>query len=204
MVPVCSPAQTTGFQFPGSQLIRDLWLQRDEGAGPWEQHRNSEFLWLGTLPRRRCSLREHILQDAFEEDGKLISNVIILQGKPIDSCICHQNGMETISVNIPFLDLAGYLPGRNEDNAQGSSDEEDSDSSGSNSDVSSEDDTSDVSDLDKFEEAYADFGALTAGVDPRTLERDCSGHVATAYPLLVGEAMAPLPHLSRCKQSHCS
>ena len=43
--------------------------------------------------------------------SKLISNVIILQGKPIDSCICHQNGMETISVNIPFLDLAGYLPG---------------------------------------------------------------------------------------------
>ena len=32
MVPVCSPAQTTGFQFPGSQLIRDLWLQRDEGV----------------------------------------------------------------------------------------------------------------------------------------------------------------------------
>ena len=28
MVPVCSPAQTTDFQFPGSQLIRDLWLQR--------------------------------------------------------------------------------------------------------------------------------------------------------------------------------
>ena len=41
---------------------------------------------------------------------------------------------------------------------------------------SSKDDSSDVSDLDKFEEAHADFGALTAGVDPRTLERDCSGH----------------------------
>ena len=63
-----------------------------------------------------------------------------------------------------------------------SSDEEDSDSSGSNSDVSSEDDTSDVSDLDKFEEAYADFGALTAGVDPRTLERDCSGHTNEEVP----------------------
>ena len=65
---------------------------------------------------------------------------------------------------------------RSDDNAKGSSDEEDSDSSGSNSDVSSQDDSSDVSDLEKFEDAYADFGALTAGVDPRTLERDCSGH----------------------------
>ena len=36
---------------------------------------------------------------------------------------------------------------RSDDNAQGSSDEEDSDSSGSNSDVSSQDDSSDVSDL---------------------------------------------------------
>ena len=53
---------------------------------------------MGTLPRRGCSLREHILQDA--------------QGKPIDSCICHQNRMETISVNIPFLDLAGNFPGK--------------------------------------------------------------------------------------------
>ena len=65
---------------------------------------------------------------------------------------------------------------KKEENEQGSSDEEDSDSSGSNSDVSSEDDTSDVSDLDKFEEAYTDFSALTAGVDPLTLERDGSGH----------------------------
>ena len=32
MVPVCSPAQATGSQFPGSQLIRDLWLKRDVGA----------------------------------------------------------------------------------------------------------------------------------------------------------------------------
>ena len=32
MVPVCSSAQTTGFQFPGSQLIRNLWLERDEGV----------------------------------------------------------------------------------------------------------------------------------------------------------------------------
>ena len=27
MVPVCSPAQATGLQFPDSQLIRDLWLK---------------------------------------------------------------------------------------------------------------------------------------------------------------------------------
>ena len=29
-----------------------------------------------------------------------------------------------------------------------------------------------MSDLEKFDEAYTDFGALTKGVDPRTLERD--------------------------------
>ena len=71
---------------------------------------------------------------------------------------------------------------RSDDNAKSSSDEEDSDSSGSNSDVSSQDDSSDVSDLEKFEEAYTDFGALTAGVDPRTLERDCSGHPNEEVP----------------------
>ena len=32
MVPVSSPAQAAGSQFPGSQLIRDLWLKRDVGA----------------------------------------------------------------------------------------------------------------------------------------------------------------------------
>ena len=32
MVPVSSPAQKVGSQFPGSQLIRDLWLDRDKGA----------------------------------------------------------------------------------------------------------------------------------------------------------------------------
>ena len=42
---------------------------------------------------------------------------------------------------------------RSDDNAKGSSDEEDSDSSGSNSDVSSQDDSLDVSDLEKFEDA---------------------------------------------------
>ena len=71
---------------------------------------------------------------------------------------------------------------RSDDNAKGSSDEEASDSSGSNSDVSSQDDSSDVSDLEKFEEAYTDFGALTDGVDPQTLERDCSGHPNDEVP----------------------
>ena len=46
-----------------------------------------------------------------------------------------------------------------------SSPESSSDSSDSNSDFSSEDGSSDVSDLDKFEEAYKEFGKLTAGVD---------------------------------------
>ena len=31
MVPVCSPAQSAGSKFPGSQLIRDLWIDRDHG-----------------------------------------------------------------------------------------------------------------------------------------------------------------------------
>ena len=65
-------------------------------------------------------------------------------------------------------------PPQSDDNEKGSSEEEDSDSSGSNSDVSSQDDSSDVSDLEKFDEAYTDFGALTQDVDPRTLERDGS------------------------------
>ena len=68
------------------------------------------------------------------------------------------------------------MPPRSDDNAKGSSDEEASDSSGSNSDVSSQDDSSDVSDLEKFDEAYMDFSALTDGVDPQTLERNGSGH----------------------------
>ena len=71
------------------------------------------------------------------------------------------------------------MPPRSDDNAKGSSDEEDSDSSGSNSDVSSQDDSSDVSDLEKFDEACTDFGALTDGVDPQTLERDGSEVLVT-------------------------
>ena len=66
-------------------------------------------------------------------------------------------------------------PPKSDENEKGSSEEEDSDSSGSNSDVSSQDDSSDVSDLEKFDEAYTDFGALTKNVDPRTLERDSPG-----------------------------
>ena len=74
------------------------------------------------------------------------------------------------------------MPPRSDDTAKGSSDEEASDSSGSNSDVSSQDDSSDVSDLEKFDEAYMDFSALTDGVDPQTLERDGSGHPNDEVP----------------------
>ena len=59
-----------------------------------------------------------------------------------------------------------------------SSPESGSDSSDSNSDFSSEDGSSDVSDLDKFEEAYAEFGKLTAGVDPKSLDRHLAGHTS--------------------------
>ena len=83
---------------------------------------------------------------------------------------------------------------------QSSSDEEDSDSSGSNSDVSSQDDSSDVSDLDKFEEAYTDFGALTARVDPRTLERDCSGHPNEEVPGLDLPGGVEALHSRQCSQ----
>ena len=74
------------------------------------------------------------------------------------------------------------MPPKKDDNEKGSSDEEASDSSGSNSDVSSQDDSSDVSDLEKFDEAYTDFSALTDGVDPQTLERDGSGHPNDEVP----------------------
>ena len=74
------------------------------------------------------------------------------------------------------------MPPRKDDDAKGSSDEEASDSSGSNSDVSSQDDSSDVSDLEKFDEAYTDFSALTDGVDPQTLERHGSGHPNDEVP----------------------
>ena len=60
--------------------------------------------------------------------------------------------------------------------------ESSSDSSDSNSDFSSEDGSSDVSDLDKFEEAYEEFGKLTAGVDPKVLERHMAGHTSDDVP----------------------
>ena len=63
-----------------------------------------------------------------------------------------------------------------------SSPESSSDSSDSNSDFSSEDGSSDVSDLDKFEEAYEEFGKLTAGVDPKVLERHMAGHTSDDVP----------------------
>ena len=39
-----------------------------------------------------------------------------------------------------------------------------------------------MSDLEKFDEAYTDFSALTDGVDPQTLERDGSGHPNDEVP----------------------
>ena len=80
------------------------------------------------------------------------------------------------SLPAHYLSSASNVPRspKSDENEKGSSEEEDSDSSGSNSDVSSQDDSSDVSDLEKFDEAYTDFGALTQNVDPRTLERDGS------------------------------
>ena len=59
---------------------------------------------------------------------------------------------------------------------QESSPESSCDSSDSNSDFSSEDGSSDVSDLDKFEEAYEEFGKLTAGVDTMALDRHLAGN----------------------------
>ena len=58
---------------------------------------------------------------------------------------------------------------------QNSSAESDSDSSDSNSDFSNEDGSSDVSDLDKFEEAYQEFGKLTEGVNTLALTRNVAG-----------------------------
>ena len=49
--------------------------------------------------------------------------------------------------------------------------------SGSNSDFSSEDGSSDESDLDKFEEAFAEFGKLTEGVFDRVLAGNSSDDV---------------------------
>ena len=68
-----------------------------------------------------------------------------------------------------------------------SSTESNSDSSASNSDLSSEDGSSDVSDLDKFEEAYKEFGGLTAGVDDVDFDRIVAGNTNDDVPGLVLE-----------------
>ena len=65
---------------------------------------------------------------------------------------------------------------------QESSTESNSDSSDSNSDFSSEDGSSDVSDLDKFEEAYEEFGKLTEGVDVLALDRNLAGNKSDDVP----------------------
>ena len=63
-----------------------------------------------------------------------------------------------------------------------SSAESDSDSSASNSDFSSEDGSSDVSDLDRFEEAFAEFGKLTEGVDAIEFDRVLAGNSSDDVP----------------------
>ena len=65
---------------------------------------------------------------------------------------------------------------------QESSTESDSDSSASNSDFSSEDGSSDASDLDKFEEAFAEFGKLTEGVDALDFDRNLAGNTSDDVP----------------------
>ena len=60
--------------------------------------------------------------------------------------------------------------------------ESDSDSSDSNSDFSSEDGSSDVSDLDKFEEAYHEFGKLTPGDNTLALTRNTAGDKSDDVP----------------------
>ena len=68
-----------------------------------------------------------------------------------------------------------------------SSTESDSDGSASNSHFSSEDGSSEVSDLDKFEEAYKEFGGLTAGVDEVDFDRIVAGNTNDDVPGLVLE-----------------
>ena len=65
---------------------------------------------------------------------------------------------------------------------QESSTNSNSDTSDSNSDFSSEDGSSDVSDLDKFEEAYQEFGRLTEGVDALALDRNLAGNKSDDVP----------------------
>ena len=67
---------------------------------------------------------------------------------------------------------------------QESSTESDSDSSASNSDFSSEGGSSNASDLDKFDEAFAEFGKLTEGVDAIEFDRNLAGNTSNDVPSL--------------------
>ena len=52
-----------------------------------------------------------------------------------------------------------------------------------------------MSDLDKFEEAYEEFGKLTKGVDSKVLDRHLSGHTSdnVAGLLLAGGFTHAIP-----------
>ena len=65
---------------------------------------------------------------------------------------------------------------------QESSDESDSDSSATNSDFSSEDGSSEESDLERFEEAFAEFGSLSAGLDNIEVDRSEAGITSDDVP----------------------
>ena len=71
--------------------------------------RSIDTVSFGTLPRRGCPL---LLQDTLEQDGKLLCDVIIIHGKPINSCICNQDRMETLGLDVPLLDPTGDFSGR--------------------------------------------------------------------------------------------
>ena len=47
----------------------------------------------------------------FKQDGKLLCDVIIIHGKPINSCIGNQDRMETFSFDVPLLDPTGDFSG---------------------------------------------------------------------------------------------
>ena len=57
-----------------------------------------------------------------------------------------------------------------------------SSSSASNSDISSEDGSSEESDLDKFEEAFGEFGELARGLDNIDSERGWVGSTSDDVP----------------------
>ena len=43
---------------------------------------------------------------------ELFCDVIIIHGKPINSCICYQDRMETLCLDVPLLDPTGDFSGR--------------------------------------------------------------------------------------------